>query len=1417
MTGWKNLSWRALLLAVLATGVALGITLAIPALFQRSIMLLFITAVMVSAWFGGLLPGLLTALLSLLAIDYFLIGPSSDMWGIGRPEDAIPLVFFALAALLVSSLAAARRQAEDQERKQREQLRVTLTSIGDAVIATDPAGKITFLNPVAESLTGWKLPEALGVPLEKVFVVVNEETRRPVENPVVRIIREGRIVGLANHTLLLSQDGREIAIDDSGAPIRDAGGALAGCVMVFRDISAKRRTEDELQQSRDQLAIILRGVVDGVTALDGDGRLVYANEGAARILGFASTDELTSAPAQDIWSRFEVLDEKGEPLFLDRLPSRVALSGQTPEGMTVRFRDRQTGEDRYSTVTATPILGDGGKVRMVVNFFQDITPRTRAEQRISVQYAVSRILAESQDLDQAARRILEAMGTIIGFQVGAIWQPEAKSGLLHCTNRWGLDGKESADFERATRTLLLAPGEILPGRVWVEKKPLWIPDIVLDPEFARAQVAKIAGLHAGFAFPILLGSQPLGVIEFFNTHARPSDPELLELMPSIGQQIGQFSERKRNERALRRALAEADLLKSITTASSGEQDLERILTATLDRLSRVLPFTGGSIALVEGEELVVRAAVGPGATQSLGHRLPSGQDLSSGALDTGAPTPSDETPVAGGVSPRVSRSRIAAPLIWRGERIGVLHVDSTEPDAFRPGDLELLQKVALGVSGSIEVARQYAVQTQTLSALVVAQNRTGFLAEAGRVLAGSLDYGQTLQHLAELVVPFLADWCEVDLIEEDQSLNPIALSHSDPSKRELARQLREQYPPDADHPILRVLATREPVLEEDIPDAEWAARAQDEPHLRLLRQLGIRGRLTIPMVARGRSLGAISFVLGGPRHAFDPAAITLAQDLTHRAAAAVDNARLYHDAQRLNEELEQRVIRRTAQLSAANQQLERQVTERKQAELRFRTLLESAPDSVIIANEQGVMVLVNSQTEEMFGYARAELLGQPLEMLMPARFRSQHVNHRSEFLRSPRQRAMGSGLQLLAQHKDGREFPIEVSLSPLRTEEGLLITAAVRDITERQRAEEKVRESEQQLAKAQQVAHLGSWQWDPATGQTTWSDELFRIHGLEPQDRPMTFERWMEHLHPDDRERFRRALKSAADRRATFALEHRIVLPNGQARVIHSLGEAVLDARGSLIRLVGTGHDITERKRAEEQVRQSREQLRRLSGHLQSAREEERTRVAREVHDQLGQVLSALKIDMTLLGRKFADGQALPPAAVVEEIQSMLKLMDETIHSVRKIIMELRPELLEDLGLRAAIEWQTQEFQTRTGIHTELECNVEQIHIDTDRAMAVFRVVQESLTNVLRHAEASNVKVILIEEGNRLSLTVQDDGRGLRESDLAQSNHFGILGIQERALLLGGQAEIQGMPGEGTRVDLSIPLQSEEPQDVLDV
>ncbi|MGH7628672.1 MAG: PAS domain-containing sensor histidine kinase [Gemmatimonadales bacterium] len=354
-----------------------------------------------------------------------------------------------------------------------------------------------------------------------------------------------------------------------------------------------------------------------------------------------------------------------------------------------------------------------------------------------------------------------------------------------------------------------------------------------------------------------------------------------------------------------------------------------------------------------------------------------------------------------------------------------------------------------------------------------------------------------------------------------------------------------------------------------------------------------------------------------------------------------------------------------------------------------------------------------------------------------------------------------------------------------------------RDITARRQAEEALRFSEEKFAKAFRASPLRVCISTLEEGRFVDVNEAFlRDFGLT---REQVIGRRSADLGLWDDPAERRTLREALERDGSVhELEFRGAT-RGRAEIT-SLSAELIQVRGEAC-ILAVATDITDRRRQEDEIRRSREELRALAARLQSVREDERTRISREVHDELGQALTGLRLDFSWLKGRLKDRPEL-----AERVQSAVSRIDGTIDTVRRIATELRPSVLDHLGLVAAVEWQAQEFEKRTGITVRLELSSAHPAVDDARATTVFRILQESLTNVARHASATRVEIALALGPDAVTLQVADDGRGISEAERTALRSLGLVGIRERAIACGGECTIEGRAGQGTTVTARIPL-----------
>ena len=328
-------------------------------------------AVAAAAWLNGYRLAIPISLLGYAACHYLFIPPRGH-FDLSSSANAVGLLAYLFTCTLIIVFGEAARARQHRVNESREVFRVTLRSIGDAVITTDTAGRITYLNEVAEKLTGWPLQDALSHPLDHVFKILNETTREPVGNPATRALREGIVVGLANHTVLIQKDGKEIPIDDSAAPIKDELGHVSGCVLIFRDVSTQRKIErDKASQlhTAQLLASIVESSNDAIISKTLDSIVQTWNTAAERLFGFTAE--------QAIGRHISLIIPPERINEEDEIISKLSAGQRIEHFETVRMRSN--GEHIDVSLTISPIRDDSGKVVGASKIVRDITDRKRAE------------------------------------------------------------------------------------------------------------------------------------------------------------------------------------------------------------------------------------------------------------------------------------------------------------------------------------------------------------------------------------------------------------------------------------------------------------------------------------------------------------------------------------------------------------------------------------------------------------------------------------------------------------------------------------------------------------------------------------------------------------------------------------------------------------------------------------------------------------------------------------------------------------------------------------------------------------------------------------------------------------------------------------------------------------------------------
>ena len=467
------------------------------------------------------------------------------------------------------------------------------------------------------------------------------------------------------------------------------------------------------------------------------------------------------------------------------------------------------------------------------------------------------------------------------------------------------------------------------------------------------------------------------------------------------------------------------------------------------------------------------------------------------------------------------------------------------------------------------------------------------------------------------------------------------------------------------------------------------------------------------------------------------------------------------------------------------------ITERKRLEQRrAEDLLEAAPDAMVVVDQTGRIVLVNAQTERLFGYRREEILGQPVELLIPHRSRERHQRHRIAFFAEPKIRPMGASLQLFGLRKGGTEFPVEISLSPIETAEGVLVTSAIRDISARKRTEDALRISEERLRLAQWAAHIGTYDLNLRTGVDIWQPETEAMYGLPPGSFGGTLTAFEDLIHPDDRERIIKLTQEMMRTGQPAEAEWRVVWPDGSVHWIASRGQVFMDESGEPSRMLGVNMDVTERKRTENTIGE-------MTRKLIESQEQERARIGRELHDDINQRLAMLAIQLEQLRDN--------PSEVPSRAQDLWKQTMEIAGDVQALSHELHSSKLQYLGVIGGMQSWCREFAERQKMEIDFNSDVQSI-LPFEVGLSLFRVLQEALHNAVKHSGVRRVDVQIQEDCGEIHLMVADRGKGFNVEEALQGRGLGLTSMRERIRLVNGTITIDAKPMGGTSIHVRVPL-----------
>lgn len=1255
------------------------------------------------------------------------------------------------------SVALAKTRAEESLRVSEERYRQIVDTAYEGIWAADTENRTTYVNRRMADMMGYTPEEMIGRHAYEFLFPEDVPSHREQLDDRQRMIagqyeKRGRC-----------KDGSEIWTIASASPLRDANGRYAGSFAMFTDITARKRAE-EASRLFEKLA---SGSLDALCLLGRDYVYRAANDAMLKRVG---------RPREEIVGR-HIADILGAEAFASTLRPRLDASLQ---GEVVTFAEWFTYPGigrRFMEVTYAPYLEPDGSISGIVAQARDISERKRSEEMLQTRLRLSETAA-TLSLDQLLQKALTEAERLTGSRVGFFHMLD-QDRQVFTQQVW------SAGALAACRAESQGPHfNVNEAGVWAdcvrERRPIIHNDYRALPH-RRGLPPGHPPLERELVVPIVRQDRVVAVMGVGNKE-QPYDLHDVAVVSNLSDLLWDIILRKRAEE------------QSTLQASVLDQTQDRVTVTDLSGTIRYVNRSACEWLKLEPEEVIGKSIAVYGDDPARGATQ---QEILQATLTHGE-WRGEVVNIAADGRESVVDCRTTLVRDPSGNPVAMCGI-ATDVTARRRTE-DALREIALLLSQAHRIARMggwkanprtdYLEWTEGVREIieVPADYRPAF-SEGGRFfLPGYMPkLLECLHRCLDTGEPFTME-CE-------------ALTETGRRLWTEVRGIKAVVESGTSYVVgtFQDITDRKKVEQQLAMQALVLDQAQDRVTI-----IGLDGLIRYVNRAHCQGLrcreedlvGKPFYTLGDDpvRGVMQPELLrsTLRRgewrgEILHRSA---DGAESVVDCRTF-------LVRDHEGTPLAICGIATDITERKrmeaalrESEERYRALVEASPVAVMVVMD-GRCGYANAATLKLLGAADLDQICRvPLVDLVAPEYRDRIVR----WLQAAAEGQGNAVFEWEALRTDnGARVMVESTSIPIRFAGRQAVMTIGQDITERRRVQDALRENAVFLMEAHRIARMGGWKANPNTDYLECSEGVYDIMEVPREYTPplsegLTF--YLPAYIPVLRERLQRCLDSGEQ----FVQECEAVTGKGRRIWVEVRGIKPV-TEGALTYVVGTVQDITGRKQAEAE---QREQHRRM----QIAREEERRRIAREVHDELGQSLTALKIDLAWLRSK-AGGHN---ERIAEKVDSMDHRVAETLSAVQRISSELRPGILDALGLSAAVEWLVRDFEKRTEIRCQLSIEPEEISIESAPAIDIFRILQESLTNVARHSKASSVRVRLCRAEKELQLLVVDNGVGITEVQVSSPESIGLIGMRERVQVSGGSLRIHGLPGEGTLVRAAIPL-----------
>lgn len=1425
--------------------------------------------------------------------------------------------------------------------EQREWFRLVLASISDGVITTNIEGCVTFMNPVAETLTQWTADEAQGQPLAQVFPVLDETTRQPMVDPVTQVLHTHQIVRQTNYTLLAGRSGSKLSVDYNAALIQDRLGAAIGVVITFRDITDRKAAEQQLAFH----ASLLDYAYDAVIATNTELNITAWNRGAEAMYG---------------WQTAEVLGRKAR---------EVMRSSMTPEASAVALQQlNETGRSQVEVTThhrnGTPILVEGynvamrnavGQVTGYMSVNRDIRVRKAAEDALRASEEFNRTVLESSPdcvnvLDAAGCLLMmnkpglllmeiDDFGPLYGQPWTQVWPaacaqqiqaalsaarrgetahfqafcPTAKgtpkwwdvivAPIRNATSevaRFVVVARDITESKRAEE-LLFERTALLQGLIESTPTPIWTKDragrttlgnqatydllaggvsaqvlghtaVEMFPDSEQARQVLESDLRVMRTGSAEVSEQPyraLDQLRFFQTTKAP-------LRNITGEVVGlvavstDITERKQAE-------ANQQFLLDLDTQTRLLTEADAILATTVERLSQYLG--GLSCTFVEinldNDQAIVCAQwvrhdalptlsgsykISEVLGEEIALTLGSGQSV---VITDMAHDPHTMSRAAMYKARLRVQSMAVAPFHLKGALLSTLTVTDEYPHSWRADEIALLENVIARIWPLVLKARtEQALRRQEAFVRQIADNVPGLVGYLGadehyRNVNTTFEtwfQRPRQQIIGRTVHELLGDESYAKFTPyRQQALGGETVTYESMLTYPdgVTRTIWARYQPDiaADGNVLGFY-----LFVMDISERKRAEARLRESEARIQLAISVGGfgfhdfNIVTGDLYWSDELYALHRLLPGTKVNLEEIDQMIHPDDRQRMQLAMQSALdpggtgefeqefrivlpdtketlwLYNKSQTYfeGEGKRRKALRNTGIVANITK---RKATEEalRASEARQAIILETMAEGVVTIDRKGRFFSANAAAERILGVPRNELIDHAIDTPPFQRFELDGT----PWVDRPVLAEVAAADQRIFHHdyvierRDGSRVVVARNITAMHATDGALLgfVSTLTDITEQKLVETALRDSEERFRAVANLVPDLLWSNDP-TGVTEWHNQRWLEYNGQMLEKAAP-DGWLATVHPDDRALALHNFQRAIAQGEPFRQEQRIGSATGEYRWFLVQANPFKDATGKILRWFGAATDIHEQRMAREtlerRVQERTQELKTLSvirqqllARVITAQEDERRRIAHELHDTLGQFLSALNLRLSLLQQSVQpqDGTASP---VVAELGQLWHLVNEIDSELRRLTMELRPPILDDLGLAEAIRHYAKAWSQTTAIPVDVySTGFASAHLPHTAELSIYRIVQEALTNILKHAQATAVSVILEQRSKELQVIIEDNGIGFDPnavgSQEAGRRALGLIGMKERVALVGGQVDLETAPGTGTTIYVHIPL-----------